>query len=444
MTINTLADLLIEIRDAESKVIDERGIKHPPTIGAMYEGLTQRMLNETILDGLGLKVIRNSFIRYAPELVSKEFDIMIIEGEGNPIPYVEDIFEVGLQQVIAVIQVKKTLNPKQFEEGILNLRSIIETADMLDVDISRKYQLDMYASAFRSIAGESLLLRDKLRNQFSSVTQEGVFWALKWEAILPARILLSYNGYKTEEGLRNVFSRYLKSQNGPSKTRVWGSSPLHLPNLIISRDSSIIKNNGLPYTLPMTQDQWMFYTSTFGNPMRHLIEVIWSRMCYRYGLDPEIFGEDLTVKGVNHFLSSNVVNIDGQRSWDYHYYDVPKHRLSKVSADRDWEPVKLNREQFYIIGYLCENGELPINKINTCLQDFSLSVEESSFIRELTATGLVYIKDFKAIALSTLRCQAIKTQDGVFCADNNTGRLSRWIKNKYPDTEPHVNWLADF
>ncbi|RWU10655.1 DUF6602 domain-containing protein [Pedobacter chitinilyticus] len=433
MTINTLADLLMQIRDAESKVIDARGIEHAPTIGAMYEGLTQRMLNETILDGLGVKVVRNSFIRFAPGLVSKEFDIMVIEGEGTPIPYLEEQFEVELRQVIAVIQVKKTLNPKQFKDGILNLRNIVETADLLDVGVSTKYQHDMYASAFHSITGESLVFGNKLRKHFSSVTREGVFYALKWEAVLPARILLGYNGYKTEGGLRNVFCGFLKPDGKSAETRVWGSSPLHLPNLIVCGDTSIIKNNGLPYILPMTEDQWIVYTSTFGNPMMHLIEVIWSRMCYMYGLNPEIFGEDLTVKGVNTFISTNVVNINGQRSWNFHYYSVPKQRLSKVSADRDWAPVKLDREQFRVIGYLCENGRLQVNRINACLRDYNLKVDEVSFVKDLTATGLVYLIDHQVIALATIRCQTVTTKDGFFCADNNTGRLSRWVAKNYPE-----------
>lgn len=435
MVINTLADLLIEIRDAERSVIDAQGIRHAPTIGAMYEGLTQKMLNETLFDGLGLKVIKNSFIGYGQGLRSKEFDIMIIEGEGMPIPYTESQFEVKIQQIIAIIQVKKTLNRQQLEEGFLNLRSIFDIVDETNLDISTRYQFAMYSSAYQGITGESLLLKNKLRNQFSSVTNEGVFYAMKWEAVLPARILLSYDGYKTERGLREAFSKFLASKNTLSETMTLGSSPIHFPNLIISGNSSIIKNNALPYTMPMRDDQWPVYTSTFGNPMRHLIEVIWARMCHMYGLDPVIFGEDLTIKGVNNFLTANVVNIDGQRGWHLHHQNVPKERLSKVSADRDWEPVKLTRAQFHVIGYMCENGTLPINRINSYLQDYNLNVDEDSFIEEFTATGLVYVKDHKVIALATRQCQAIATKDGAFCADNNTGRLSRWFIKNYPATK---------
>ena len=433
MVINTLADLLIEIRDAGRVIIDAQRFKHAPTIGAMYEGLTQEMLNETLLNGIGLKVIKNSFIRYGQGLRSKEFDIMVIEGEGTPITHTESQFEVEILQVIAIIQVKKTLNQRQLEEGFLNLRSIFDIVDEIDFDVSTRYQFSMYSSAFRGITGESLVLKNKLRDQFSSVTHEGVFHAMKWEAILPARILLSYDGYKTEIGLREAFTKFISSKKTLGEIRTHGYSPLHFPNLIISGNTSIIKNNAVPYTMPMKDDQWTVYTSTFGNPMRHLIEVIWARMCHMYGLDPAIFGEDLTIKGVNNFLIAYVVNINGERGWNFHYQNVPKERLSKVSADRDWEPEKLTRAQFHVIGYLCENGNLPINKINTYLQDYNLSVEESSFIEEFKATGLVYIKDNKAIALATRRCQAVVTKDGAFCADNNTGRLSRWLKKNYPN-----------
>ncbi len=432
MVINTLADLLIEIRDAERAVIDGKGIKHTPTVGAMYEGLTQEMLNKTLFEDLKLKVVKNSFIGYGKGLRSKEFDVMIIEGEGIPIPFTESQFEVKIQQVIAIIQVKKTLSLKRLEEGFINLRSVFDIANEIDLDISTKYQFSMYSSAFRGITGESLVLKNKLRNQFSSLTQEGVFCAMKWEALLPARILLSYDGYKTEEGLREAFSKFLISKNNPEEIRVYGSSPIHFPNMIISGNSTIIKNNALPYTMPMKDDQWTVYTSTFGNPMRHLIEVIWARLCHMYGLDPIIFGEDLTIKGVNNFLSASTVNIEGQRAWSLQHYNVPKERLSKVSSDRDWEPIKLTKAQFHVIGYLCENGNLPISKINRYLQDYNLSVDERSFIEEFKATGLIYVKDHKAIGLATIQCQTVSTNDGVFCADNNTGRLTRWLAKNYP------------
>jgi hypothetical protein len=290
----------------------------------------------------------------------------------------------------------------------------------------------MYKGAYHGITGESLVLKNKLRNQFSSVTKEGVFYAMKWEALMPARILLSYDGYKIEGGLRDAFTKFLTSKKPPGEVRTHGYSPLHFPNLIISGNSAIIKNNALPYTMPMKDDQWTVYTSTFGNPMRHLIEVIWARMCHMYGLDPLIFGEDLTIKGVNNFMKANMVNIDGQRGWCFQYQNVSKERLSKVSVDKEWAPVKLTKEQFRIIEYLCENGKLAINRVNSYLHDYNLKVDVGSFIEEFMATGLVYLIDQKTIVLATKQCQARVTRDGIFCADNNTGRLTRWLAKNYP------------
>ncbi len=427
--INTLADLLIEVRDAERKIIDARGIKHRPTIGKMFEGLTQSLLNKAIFSGLGLKVINNSFIRIDQKTVSQEFDIMIIDGEGNPIPYTSGQFEVKIEQVIAVIQVKKTLNPQQLEEGYLNLKNVF---DISDFDTTTTSQFEMFSDSYQAIAGESVIIRNKLRNQFSSVTHEALFHTLRWEAFLPVRILFSYDGYKTERGIRDAFYNFLTSHKSSAEIQVHGFSPLHFPNLIISGNSSIIKNNALPYVGSMIENCWPFYVSTFGNPMLQLIEILWTRISYRYGLDPAVFGEDLMLEGVNVFLTGNMVNVNGLRGWNFDYKNISHNRLSNITGDIDWKPTKLTNAQHHIIAYLCKNGSLLINKINTCLRNVGLSVEESVFVKELTETGLIYIKDYKAITLSTKRCQTVITKDGIFGADNKTDRLSRWIEKNYP------------
>jgi hypothetical protein len=253
--INTLADLLLGIRDAERKIVDARGIKHRPTIGKMYEGLTKSLLDKAMFNGLGLQIVKNSFIRITPSLVSQEYDIMIIEGQGNPIPYADGAVEVELENVLAIIQVKKTLNPQQLEEGYLNLRNVFDIADF---EVMPDYQLDMFADCYQSIAKESISLNKRLRNVFQSVTHEAIFHILRWEAFLPIRILFSYDGYKTEQGIRDAFFNFLIPNRSSTSSKIAGFSPLHFPNLIINSNFSIIKNNGLPYVSPIIENRWPF------------------------------------------------------------------------------------------------------------------------------------------------------------------------------------------
>jgi hypothetical protein len=49
MDILTLSDLLGEFVKAEKEILNQYNIKHPTTIGAMYDGLTENVFDSTSL-----------------------------------------------------------------------------------------------------------------------------------------------------------------------------------------------------------------------------------------------------------------------------------------------------------------------------------------------------------------------------------------------------------
>ncbi|MUO85210.1 hypothetical protein [Agrobacterium vitis] len=55
--IRWIGELLAQLRKAEADRLDKRDIRHAPTIGAMYEGVTKYLLNKAIPDGLDLKIV---------------------------------------------------------------------------------------------------------------------------------------------------------------------------------------------------------------------------------------------------------------------------------------------------------------------------------------------------------------------------------------------------
>ncbi len=120
MQISSLADLLNEFVLAEKEILNQQNIKHPPTIGAMYEGLTKDVLEKSIFSELNLEVIKNSFIKGS----NTEFDVMLVAGDGYKIPHT-DSYTYDPQNVIVVIQVKKNLHSKDIKEGYRNLQFIV-------------------------------------------------------------------------------------------------------------------------------------------------------------------------------------------------------------------------------------------------------------------------------------------------------------------------------
>ena len=114
--IETVADLLTAFKAKEVDLIKSLGIKHRTTIGNTYEGLTEKILEMALFKHLNLKVVSNSFIKLKNGQRSDEMDIMLIEGEGNKIPYTKEQYDVDYQNVVAVIQVKKTLNKSEIKK----------------------------------------------------------------------------------------------------------------------------------------------------------------------------------------------------------------------------------------------------------------------------------------------------------------------------------------
>ena len=92
--IQTVADFLYAIQQAEINKIEDLGVKHRPTIGHIYEGLTAELLNKSLFAGLDLNIVTNSFIKLADGIRSDEFDIMLIEGNGEEILYSKNQYDV--------------------------------------------------------------------------------------------------------------------------------------------------------------------------------------------------------------------------------------------------------------------------------------------------------------------------------------------------------------
>lgn len=427
--IKTVSDLLLKLIDAEKQKIDSLNIKHRPTIGNMYEGLTKDFLGKALFDGLNLNILTNSFIINEDGKRSNEMDILLIEGEGTQLPHTNQ-YDVKFEQVIAVIQVKKRLNKQSILEGYENLKNVVEILDNMQYE---DYHKRLFIDSYQGTCNEHVLDNGNLRKHFDSTTKEAIFYILKEEVLMPPRILLGYEGYKTEKSLRDGFVNFLFDNLSTPEKQIPGFSPLHFPNLIINKDISIIKNNGMPFCSGLIEGNWPFYTTEKSNPINNLLELIWTRLSYKFKLSSDIFGEDLTLDGANVFLRGNIVNCGGNIGWNFHYEGLSQKTLSKKYSIEEWQPTTLTIEQFHIVTYLCKNGQLLVTRINSELAKIDSEVDIEDFINSLIETKLVGIDGRKYLRLLTKKCQCFISKDGYFAADNKSGKLTRWASKHYGD-----------
>ena len=232
--INNLSDLLKAFVEAEKKALNKYDITHRPTIGEMYEGLTKELVSKSIFAGMNLVVSTQSFI----EGCETEFDVILAEGKGEQVPYTTS-YKYKPSQVIAVIQVKKTLNAQELRNSYENLRQVANVYQKVFSDMDGT----MVSDTFKNICHKELSAYEK--GQLNT-QEEYIYHTLVMDCYFPLRIVLGYNGYKTEEGFREAFIEFLDTKKSTEDNKIPGYSPMILPNLIISDGFTLAKLTGCP------------------------------------------------------------------------------------------------------------------------------------------------------------------------------------------------------
>ena len=349
----------------------------------------------------------------------EQIDCILHEGKGEPIPYTDKV-KVPVKSVLAVFEIKKTLYSSEVQEGIDQLKSV---ADCMAEEFQQggRGTIDVSPAlrAFAQMTG--VVAPDRSSLHSLPAFQQMLYHALICEHVEPLRIIFGYHGFAGERTFRTGFRKLLE---GLLNTHGYG--PRGLPHLITSGRYSLIKLNGQPYVLPHSPETWAFYGSSSQGYGVFLLELLWTRIARRYNIEG-LFGQDLTLEPINLFLLANLVKQGTQTGWNYQYISLSAKELSYRAEPLDWEPVYLNLPQFVVMNALCHgpvstaDGELR-SYIETNRYDFE------EFLDSMTSTGLV-ARESENLVLITDKCGCLIHPDfGYLAAENNTGQLTRWLK----------------
>jgi len=414
--IKTVAQLLERFLKAENEALKKQNIEHRPTIGDMYEGLTKSLLSKALPSSSNLDVSAG-FIEDVDGTLSSELDCMLVCGQGTQIPFT-DKFKYRIDDVIAVIQVKKNLYSADIESGYQNLRSFA------GFTVSDSKRAVLLRDAFQSITRRPFPKQELIEDL--PVEIQMIYNALVTEFLTPVRILLGYNGFKSHSAFRQAFVDYLSMQyDGTPKQ---GFGPTSFPHQIICGDYSLIKCNGMPFIAPLEDDNvWPFYCSAASKPVELLLELIWTRLVYQEQLDPSVFDEDIWLGSFARFISAKPVTKSGQQGWQYDWVKASEKQLEEPTEFKLWEPVFLDVAQFTVMNRLCHEGKVDLTDGD--LLDFlgkhKWSVD--SFVESLNKAGLA-AHDGNELVLLTRRCSCVILPDGRYAAGENVAdQLSRWM-----------------
>jgi hypothetical protein len=420
--IRSLADLIDQLRAREERVLPGFGfVEHGPMIGDMYEGLTRSILERSLFEGLDLRVVTGK-LRWDEGRLSDQLDAMVVVGEGERLPYTEH-YVYPLRQVLAVVEVKKTLYGAQLADAYANMQSVSGNV------LSEPIPIQRLSRAYRAVAHRELPPDHDLTTLPYNLQM--MVHALIRESVLPVRIVLGYSGYKTEYTLRQGFVEHLESAiaNGPAA----GYGPSSFPSLIACGGAALVKMNGMPYTANHDgpQKEWLLYTSVSGRSSLLMLELLWTRIASQFRLSAEIFGEDLEVEHLNPLLLATPMRVRDAGGWQYREYHMASGQLAS-GGQIDWQPTVLKDHEAVLLVILCERQV--IETAND--PDFRRFLEEaedlaSPFLRRIELEGIAAVDESGILRLLTQQCAVAVLPDGSWvAAENSTGRLTRWAARK--------------
>lgn len=419
--IASLAEFLEDIVKTETKKLAEYSyIPHGPTIGSMYEGLTHKVVKHTLPNSLDLR-IANGFIRSRQGDLSKQIDCMLVQGDGESIPNsLTNSYIYPIEKVIMAIEVKKSLSQTAFYDGFENFDSYSKFVPEIDLPFST------VQSAFQSITRKPLNGKADIEKYTDS--EQMIYHSLVTEAASPVRVLIGYDGYKSEHTFRKGVTKFfLDSFASGNKISI-----PQIPSLILCGEFSIIKLNGLPYSAYSGDEWWPLLASYHTDSIKVLIELIWSRLSFMANLDNSVFGEDLDFETLKPFLRARHID---KNLWNLQLVDLPKRALSRSSATTEWHPAEITEQEFIFIQILKGNPDLKINDVD--LQEFIAAekININEFFLGLREKGLIYFDGTGFEYLTKELAVVVVPGLGWVAGDNADDRLMKWLMKQMNSTK---------
>lgn len=395
--------------------LNSHRIKHGPTIGDMYEGLTKEILNHINLNQYGMKICKG-FIQVDDEM-SPQIDLMIVKGDGEKIPNT-DYFIYTIDKLVAVIEVKKNLYLKEINSAYTALNAALHLANKYYRRQSHN-ELKFYtrpAEEFKALYGHYPA------SECGEMTFEKIFIykTLIDESLSPLRIAIGYNGFKSEKTFRKGIAGIYNN-----KELVPGYGAKNMPNLITCGDFSCVKTNGMPYIGHWSKIGWSFLATSNSNPFLLLLEVICDRieLITSEKIDR---GQDDNQEVLTPLMSAFPVGVDEGVAWSYSSFE--NIEMESTIRDKKWAPVPINKIQHKLIDLISISGR--INLSSDVIIDFINKNNIKNFsevLGHLVSNNLVAdIDGDLMIAPAEVKTALI---DGELYCASNVGRIfEKWIQ----------------
>ena len=281
----------------------------------------------------------------------------------------------------------------------------------------------LLSDAWRSIYGTNLPSKEDLEGLDGFA--QALYHSLVLEANMPVRVVIGYEGYKTEKSLREGLVGVFEERRA--------TSPVSLPSLIVCGDSSLLKLNGMPYGAPVDpiEKSWPFYGSRSSRSIQLFLELLWTRLSYYHGYFSSVFGDDLEIEVVKRFLDSRLAFDDHNVHIGWHI-DVyqPEDIDSIDEMDIPWMPQVITEIECTILSQLCKGRDV----LSTDVDLLEYLAQSNTTVQEvadsLKQKRLAYLDDQLFRLLTEELKIAFVSDLGCLAEDDYSGRFTRWLKKR--------------
>lgn len=416
--IKNASDLLTAFIAKEREMVEAISMQHMPTLGSAYEAIAKEGIDQQFVlpPDLDLRVV-SGFI----EGCQKQIDGMLVQGEGQRYG-LTDQYIYPARQVLCVLEVKKTLDSTALAEGVTHLADILRCCEadvQARLDAGEDFDIRSARESYEMLTGRSGPFSSQAAFSLSEPDRINFFTLLR-QSYAPVAVLLGFDGYATEHGLRSAMLKYTKNNIDALAKNL----PEILPALITTGTFSLVKCTGQPYLCRAPNGGWVLLASGRDNVARILLEFLWTKISVICGV-PMPFGTDL-----DHEYLAELLVVRGESKNGKGVFKLSPHEFSEKDLVRlgatDWEPTQLSAAAVDVAKSLTlQPGPLKldlslsevIHKKHGVVLDDAVAelVDTHAYCR--TNTGL------RPIGRNTL---IVVREDGTGYTDMNPVRLTAW------------------
>ncbi len=403
--IKSLSELLRRVQAIEAERLGQHRIKHGPTIGSMYEGLTKSLVDKVMPLEHSIRVV-DGFIEGLDRRLSPQADILVVHGEGERIPHTNS-YIYRVQQVIAVFEIKKRLDGSRLNDAVVKMAKVVDLFRATLQEDGNEVDFRPALRAFAQTTGHWPMSDDDAAELGGL---GAVFEAFKLEQMAPLRIIWGYEGYKSEHALRAGFLTQMKCSLDKSSYGLY-----QLPSLVVSGENSLVKMVGQPYSSRLVEGWWHILTSTTENPVRILLELLWTKISAVFGRGFPM-DDTLVMERLAAFLALRYrEDQSGTLHLEYQDFKTSKAALKALAAPQ-WSPNDLTDFQTVLMlgavngldvtedrlrRYAAENGIDLLTEVRALVESRQLAWTSSTTLKPISPSLIAAFSPDGSISMST-------------------------------------------